>query len=362
VLLVGTVVVLHGLQTGSFALGTFERTYENFESGQRIVFSGTGERNPVIESRLEARRVFGTPQENGYSIWNAVRRNPAEFLRRIVALARALPSTYLDAYGKRFGAVLLVLAFGGIVALVRERRIKLLVTLVAFALPILSGFVITLIRPGHLQLWWFTVFALAAIGLHDLAGRIGDARTVGGWTLVWALMVAYGLIDNKLAVYYGAAVMLGATWIGFLIARRSQWPPAMAFLTVAFAAGLVIRGAFPSPKVRLLGQDADERAVLYLREHFAPGTLVAAGAPGVMWSAGMRPATLASTDVPNFEQSSDMVRWMREQGIAAVYVDSSLWGDNPGVWQLIEAEIGHGFESVYQGDGGKIRILIVTAP
>jgi hypothetical protein len=361
-LLIGGVVLVHGLQTGSYSLGTIERTYDNFESGQQSVFQGAGEQNAVIEARLEARRLFGTPEDNDSSILNAIRRNPAEFRRRLVAVVRGLPSIFLEAYGKRFGAVLLALAIGGIIALLHQRRLRLLVTLAAFTLPILSGFAITLIRPGHLQLWWFSVFALAAVGLDELAGRIGNGRTVGIWTASWLALAAYGVVDDKLAVYYGAAVMLAATWIGFVIARRNPHSSATSFLAVALAAGLVIRGAFPSPKIRVLGQAADEQAVLYLREHFAPGTFVAAGAPGVLWLAGMRAATLSSTDIPTFEQSSEVVRWMREQGMAAVYVDRSLWGDNPVLWELIESEIGRGFESGFTGDGGNIRVLHVTAP
>jgi hypothetical protein len=185
VLLVGGVVLVHGLQSGSYSLGTFERTYENFESGQQSVYVGMGDQNAVIESRLEARRLFGTPEENDYSILNAIRRNPQEFLRRLTAVTKHLPSIFLSAYGKRFGAVLLALAVGGILVLLRRQQLRLLVTLGAFALPIASGFAITLIRSGHLQLWWFSVYALAALGLHSLAGGITSGRAVGLWAAAW---------------------------------------------------------------------------------------------------------------------------------------------------------------------------------
>ena len=175
-------------------------------------------------------------------------------------------------------------------------------------------------------------------------------------------MAVYGVLDDKLAVYYGATVMLAALWIAFVLACRERIPAAALLLSVFLAAGLVVRGAFPSPKVRQLGGAADEQAVVYMREHFAPGTFVAAGAPGVVQMAGMRPATLSSTDVPVFDESSEVLRWMREQGMQAVYVDRSLWGDNPALWQLIKAEIGQGFESVFVGDERNVRVLRVTAP
>lgn len=360
--LIGGVVLISGLPSGTFALGTLERTYDNFESGQQAVYQGTGERNPVIESRLEARRLFGTPEENHYSVWNAIRRNPPAYLARVRAIAAGMPSVFLDAYGKRFGAVFLVLAVGGLVSLVRRRQFMLPVILVAFSLPILSAFVITVVRAGHFQLWWFSVYALAAIGLYGMVGSLANLPAVGMWSLVWGAVAVYGVVDNKLAVYYGAAVMLAALWIGFVFARRERTSAAALLLSVFLAAGLVLRGAFPSPKIRQLGVAADEQAVLYLRQHFPPGTLVAAGRPGVLWSAGMAPATLSSADVPAFDDPAEVLRWMREQGMQAVYVDSGLYGDNPGLWKLIEPEIGTGFEVGFIGDQGNVQVLLVTPP
>ncbi len=244
VLLVGGVVLVHGLQSGSYSLGTLERTYGNFESGQQIVYTGTGVRNATMESRLEARRLFGTPQENGFSVLTAIRRNPSEFLRRLAALIPTLPSLYLDAYGKRFGVLLLVLAVTGITVLLRRKKVQLLMILAAFTLPILSGFVITLIRPGHLELWWFSLYALAAIGLHSMFESLRSDRALVVWSAVWGAIALYGLVDDKLGFYYAATVMLGVVWIGSLIVRRHWLPSAAAFAAVALAGGLVIRGGF----------------------------------------------------------------------------------------------------------------------
>jgi hypothetical protein len=360
--LIGGVVLISGLPSGKFTLGTFDRTYDNFEAGQQAVYQVTGERNAVIESILEARRLFGTPEENHHSVWNAIRRNPSAYLARVRAIAMGMPTAVLDAYGKRFGAVFLVLAVGGLVSLVRRREFKLPVILAAFALPILSAFVITIVRVGHLQLWWFSVFALAAIGLYDMVCSLARPTAVGVWSLVWGAVAVYGVVDNKLAVYYGAAVMLAGLWIGFVFTRRERASAATLLLSVFLAAGLVLRGAFPSPKIRQLGVAADEQAVLYMHEHFAPGTLVAAGRPGVPWSAGMSAANLSSADVPVFEESDDVLRWMRDQGMQAVYVDSGLYGDNAWLWKLIEPEIGSGFEVGFRGDQGNVQVLLVTAP
>ena len=121
-ILVGGYILGYGFLTGDFSLGTMERTYDNFESGQQIVFPGTGEFNPVIESRLEARRLFGTPEENDYSVFNDIRRNPQEYIRRVKAALIRVPQDLLQAYGIRFTVLLFVLVGRGIFELIKRRE------------------------------------------------------------------------------------------------------------------------------------------------------------------------------------------------------------------------------------------------
>jgi hypothetical protein len=258
--------------------------------------------------------------------------------------------------------LLLVLAVTGIVSLLRRNQVKLLMILAAFTLPILSGFVITLIRPGHLELWWFSLYALAAIGLHSMFESLRNDRALVVWSAVWGVIAVYGLVDEKLGFYYAATVMLGVIWIGSLIVRRHWLPSAAAFAAVALAGGLIIRGGFPPPTSRSLGEAADERAVLYLHDRLPPDTVVAAGTPGVPAAAGMTPLVLASEDVPVFQNSSDLLHWMRERGIQAVYVDDSLTRVESALWDLIEPEIGKGFVTGFEEGGDGVRVLLVASP
>jgi hypothetical protein len=362
VALIGGVTLISGLPSGTFTLGASERMYTNFEDGQLPVFEGTGERNRVIEARLEARRLFGTPEENHYSLWNAIRRNPPAYLARLRASSSGLPSAFLEAHGKRFGAAFVVLGAVGLITLGRRREYRIPIALVAFALPFLSVFVTTNVRMGYLRLWWFSVYALAAIGLSELVRVLGRWPALAAWSAVWGAVAVYGVADNKLAVYYTAAVMLTALWIGFILVRRERASAAAILLSVFLPAGLILHGSFPSPKVRQLGVAGDEQAVLYLREHFPPGTLIATGIPGVVQAADMTPATLSSTDVPEFDDPAELLSWMRVQGMQAVYVDAGLYGDNPALWSLIETEIGDGFERVFVAEEGNYQVLRVTYP
>jgi len=61
--LVGGYFVLYGLVSGVFKLGIIERTYIAFEQGQGFAYE-----YPVGHGMLDARKFYGTPEENQYSI------------------------------------------------------------------------------------------------------------------------------------------------------------------------------------------------------------------------------------------------------------------------------------------------------
>ncbi len=363
-LLVGGYVLVFGLRTGDFSLGTAERTYLNFEAGHQSIYAGTGALNPVIESRLEAQRIFGSGEENDYSVLRAVRRNPAVYLQRVLAVTRELPRRLLQAYGIRFAAVLFLLAGRGLLALARRRQYALLAILALWPAHLATGFVITIFREGHLAFPYYVVFALAAIGLQQLLANRQDRREIIFWTAALLGLSAYGIWGEKLAVYYGAAVFLAALGVIWLAARQQTAAGASTApaLFILLCAGLVIRGGFPTPTFPAVQETAKAQASLYLAENLAPGTKVAAGAPGVVWSARMTYASLTSPDVPQDKSAAEFLDWMVRQDIRAIYVDHSLYNTNPFLWDLIKARIGDGIERVFTADDGDIQVLVIGAP
>lgn len=362
--LVGGYVLLVGALTGSYGLGTAQRTYDNFESGQAAAYQGSGETNAVIEARLEARRLFGTPQENGYSVLRAIQRNPKAYLARLKAITLSFPDAVLHAYGIRFAAVILLLVVRGIVDLVRRRDYRQLGIMALWPAPLVTGFVITLFRPGHTLFPFYVMFALAGIGLATTLDNLERRSERLGWSIVLGLLAAYTLAANKLAVFYGVSILLLALWLCMLIRSGLRETRAVipASLLVLACAGVIVRGGFPSPTLPALGMAADEQAVLYMHDHFPPGTPVAAGAPGAVVMAGMSSATLAAADVPTNRSPEGFLQWMRDQGIKAVYVDPLLTGEDPAIWTLIEKMIGNGLERVFVAEGGDYQILLVEPP
>ena len=360
-LFIGGYVLFYGIRTGHFELGTAERTYINFEVGQQAIFSGTGQLDLTTEARLEARRSFGTPEENNYSVFKAIQRNPRVYLQRLVATVKALPENLLRAYGIRFAPILFLLALRGLIELVRQKRYTLLVLLCLWAAPLLTGFIITLFRSGHLLLPFYVLFVLASIGLIALLRGLGNRREAYAWLAVLLALVIYGLVGNKLAIYYSAAVLLAALAIIYILIKPT--PTATNGLAVSLlillSAGLILRGELPSPKIRTFNQTPDEQSAVYLANLLEPGTLVAAGTPAPVWMAKMEFANIIAPDVPIHDTPSEFLDWLRIQDIRAVYVDQSLYSTNPGLWALLEAEIGSGLEQVHTNDNGNIQILLV---
>jgi hypothetical protein len=355
--IVGGYVLLRGLTTGDFGTGLSQRAYANFETGHGLVFQASSAIDAEVQTHLEAWRVYGTPEENGYSILRAIQRRPDVYLQRLQAAVRVFPSVLLRAYGIRFAPVLFLLALRGMVALLRKDR-WLLVACLLWMAPILTGFVLTLFRPGHLLFPFLAVFVLAGFGLTCLVDDLLVRWKVLAWSSVLAAVTLYGFLGNKLAIAYGAGVLLMAVVLARgLLTRPSEGARAPTFpLLLLLCAGLVVHGLFPSPVIRTPGSDPIEASVAYLAEHYAPGTPVAAGFPGIAWAARMGYVGLVDEDVPLRSTPAEFLRWMADQGVQAVFIDRTLFADNPAVWALISPELHHGLVTVFSTSGGDIRI------
>ena len=354
--IVGGYVLLRGASTGDFNLGINERTYSNFESGQQIIYSGPGELGQVIESRIEARRIFGTREENKNSVLRAISNNPDAYIDRLVATIKRLPTTALEAYGKRFAIVIFYFVVRGTVALIRKKQYLLLAILVLWPMHLVTGFVITLFRSGHLQFPFYVVFVLGSIGLTATISNLRSQWERLAITTVLLGFSVYGLLDNKLAIFYGAALTLAAIWI-IIFSRKRGYPTKLEAFLVVFAVGIIVRGGFPSPKLPVLGIDPKEQAVVFLSETFQQGTFVGAGSPGVVWASKMNYAGLNASDVPVNRSSEEFIDWMRDRGIKIIYVDHSLYNSAPRVWELIEPQIGLSLDRLFILERGNYQIL-----
>lgn len=358
-LIIAGSILINGLIMGDLKTGISERTYENFESGQQLVYVETSGISPVVGSRLEARELFGTAEENHNSVFRAIARNPAAYGDRVLVLLKSLPERVLNAYGIRFAAVIFLLALRGILELLRKKEWLLTAVLVVWPLHLVTGFVITILRSGHLQFHFYIVFAFAALGLQATLNHINQEAETRWVSVILLAFALYGLLDNKLAIYYGAALTFVAIWVVKLFQDRKA-PSEVSALLLFLCVGVILRGGFPSPKLRQLGIDPKEQAVVFLAENYPSDTFVGAGSPGVVWASNMRYAGLASTDVPVGRDPEGFLQWLRDQGIELIYVDHDLTSFSPAVWTLVEPLIDNGLERVFILEDGDFQILNVS--
>ena len=360
--IVGGYVLFHGALTGTVQFGTLGRTYDNFESGHQVIYGAEGDLNPLFEAKLEARRVFGTPEENNYSVFRAIRRNPEVYLQRVTVVLKRLPDQLVDAYGKRLAVPLFLFAARGILALILQKHYRRLFIFGVWAVPLASGLLITLFRLGHLRFYFYAIFSLAAIGISVSIKNLESRREQAFWLITLLAFSMYGIIDSKLAITYGTITVLAALALGRLWISASQ-KPAFSIAVPAlllFSAGLLLHGDYPGPKDRTLGEAADESAVLFLQETYDRGTRIAAGSPGPIYTARMRYMGLTSLDVPRDVTPQQFLEWMQMQGIEAVYVDATLSSGNPYLWGQISALTGDGLERIFLADEGDIQVLSLT--
>jgi len=357
--LVGGYLLLYQLRTGTFTLGTLHRSYVAFKQGQGVAYPHLyPEGNLFFEGQIEARRLYGTPAENDYSILNAIRRNPSAFVQRIWQVMKNLPRQLLSIYGGGVSALLFLCALRGVIALYRRKARLLLGILLGWTI-FLGVYFLTFFRPGYLLLPFFVPFALAALGITAALANFGNRRERAFWFTAMFLFAIIAIPTKEpLLLRAGLAAGVGYAIVWVL---KSRYPDLMernlaAFLLllgVAFAIGRNI----PAPEFRVLGSAPDERAVLFMQRQLPLGARVASYAPGPVFTARMSYVPL------NFElrdlTSDEFGQWMTKQGLKAIYVDDRLRNNEPWIWANIQEFIGQSLEVVF--DSPTVQVLFVTS-
>jgi len=353
-------VVFRGALTGDFNTGMGERSYIAFEQGQEIDMPESDARfDAPIESYNVARELFGNPEENDYSVFRAISRNPQAYLSRLWAVLKSLPGLFLTAYYRRYTIFLSLLAIRGLVSLVQQKKISLAILHVIWILPMSAGIARTLVRVGYFRLFYFVLYSLAIIGLKALLDSL--KRHWEGW--VWAGILGFVLvlafIREEDAIQIGITVSLCWLLLVFLISKQSEQYPnwqSMAMLLL-LASGLLLRTGILIFTPRVLGEEPREAASLVLREVTEPGDYVLTCTPSVVFLANRQVANFCSVDIPEFESSEAFIEWMKAQNFNAIYLDQAaptilydLCFDSRGKW----------LTWIYSSKGGEASIFIVN--
>jgi hypothetical protein len=361
IILVGGYVFIYGCQTGDFSLGTAERTYDNFEAGQIAVYSGEEGLNAAVDAKREARRLFGTAEENDFSVMKAILRNPQAYLQRLSRVIQELPAQIIKAYSGKWVVLLTFWAAWGVIVLIRKRQWALLGLCILWFTPFMSGFVITIFRTGHLLFPSLVVLSFGAVGLQDFTTRFKERRIRWIGLGVMLLLLVIGIIASELVVIYAVGLSVVAillTWLGFMFLPERFRQPALPLL-LFMVVGFILHGPFAGIKTGPAETSPEDQALLVMIDELPMGARVLAGSPGVIYAANMTYLGLSSTDVPIFTSVTDFSEWLVAQKVDAVYVDQSLTVDNHIYWVLLQ-ELSGRFHVAYEDPSGETQVWIAS--
>lgn len=306
--LVGGYMAMTALFTQQTMFGTGYRTYVAFEQGHGAVYQEkyTGA-NPYFEGVADARRLYGTPEENNHSVLRAIAKNPGEFGRRVWATTKKLPRQAFSVYGGKFGLLFAALALFGLGAFFKSKEFGALVLLA--------------IWPAHLLVYFLTFFRL-------------------GYFLLPFFVI----------------LILAATGIGRLYKERIHFNPApVAALIIAAVFMIFHANDF---KWRQLGENADEKAGLVMSQSFDPDARIGSYTPGNIFFA-------KKTFVPMYNKlrwittPDQFMRWVKKEKVSGIYLNESLRKFEPALWDIAKSLAGEELSVVFASEDDSIMVLAV---
>ncbi len=369
--IVGGYVALAGLLSGELEVGTKRRLYDAFEQGQGVACGSLYEaENPYVEGYAFARDLYGTPEDNNYSVVKAIQRNPRAFLQRITQVIIQMPAQAFVAYGKGFrgiGALLLLLAVRGIVALAGKRAWSVLLILLAWPLHMLA-YLVTFFREGYFLLPCAIVFVLAAIGSAPLFSTMNQRRerVIACAVLLGLIIYALGAV-NKHLLASGVVFLLGLSVIWILSDRygntlKHSVRTSIGCYGIVFLLAIQSQFCRPArcsiPSIPELGTAPDEQAALFLAGYLPAGSNVAtySPAPVIMARLGYIPMF---PEPRKLTSRSNLLWWLMTRDVKAIYIDELFRQCEPGVCGRLDVMKGEELEVVYQDDQNDIQVLLL---
>jgi hypothetical protein len=351
-IIVSGYVILYGSKTGVYEFGTIRRTYCAFEQGQGIAYE-----YPIPDGTLEVRRIFGTPEENRYSIISAIKRNPKAFLDRVRQTIKASPKKIYFMYGERLGIIILLLAVMGAVELARKKLYLILLVFLLWPAHLLVYF-FTFFRHTYFLFPYFIIFSMTSIGLISIIYNLGK-KMLYFWSSILLVPVIFGILTNRPNIFSAPLLFLIGLWLIRIILNQYRTlegiKPIGIILALCFAMFLKTGSLYP--KFRTLGMAPGEKAALFMKEHLEPGSLVFAEAPGLVWIAKMnfRLLDFRFRDKNEYDLSKEHLFYGK-----AVYVNNALRYFEPELVKKIEKLIGKGLEVGYASDKKEVQVLLVN--
>ena len=358
-LIVGGYQLFYGMRTGNYSLGTTERSYVAFLQGQQLVY----EKDPQCRFKrircavFQAEKLYGSGEENNYSVLRAIANNPGAYSIRLLAHFRKLPKLFFYSYGQRTTFLLLFLALGGLVELIRKREYSLLALLIVWP-AYLGVYFLTFFREGYLRTPFFIFFIFGAIGVQALAENLANLKEKRIWVIILTVTTLLALFTGIQALYFTTVLLLAAVLVIPLFKQADK--QTTSGLLILLLVGIILRPAFDPPVRKTLGEEPEVQGILALVQNLPVGSQVASGAPGAIWMARMEPIDVADLDYGNVTTPELLYEQLKKDGVDAIYVDSYLANTNREIWRLMVPGIGKYYENIYLSPGGgNIQVFLL---
>ncbi len=362
ILLVGGYWFLYGMVTGDYRLGTQERSYTAFQQAQTRAY----EEDPDCKLRtmkcavLQVEELYGTAEENNFSILNAIRRNPGAYFSRLQRELRILPDLIYSMLGLRTAFLFYILFGIGLLELFRRK--EWLLTTILLLWPLYLGvYFLTFFRIGYLRMPFYILYGIAAIGAAAFAADIQNKKTALVWAALLIPITIGGMIFDVRALYFASGLLLAVLGLIYFSSQyRDQQglSPLAAGLVLLLCAGLIMRPTLDPPFQRDLAAGAEEQALLAIADYLPPGSLVASGAPGWVSAARMEFLSMNGPEFAEVTSGREVYELLKSKGVRAVYVDSTI-SHNEYLWLLLEPDLDEWYQTVYSGREGSIRVLLL---
>ncbi len=355
-------ILAYRILAGSFDLGMAEYSYFTFEQGHGLAHQAEYDekRDFYVVGQMEARRLFGTPEENHYSIATAIRRNPQAYVERVPRLIGLIPETVIVTYAG-LGVVFFLVAGRGILELIKRRLYGLISILLLWCSYTLV-YPLLVFQPRHFLLPYYVVFLLASVGLTAIVDNFESEKGRHLWALVLLGVLVAALVKGRARTFATDSIALlgfAITWIVMLRNRTVQSIRAIGMMLALIP--FLLFAQYSEPRFRKIGIAADERATLYMRDHLKPGAPVGAYEPINVWTANLTYIPMFRSALPKFQTEEDFTTWMKDNRLHAIYVDSYLKVEEPAVWEIVQKQIGRALTIGFASEKGDIEILLAAS-
>jgi hypothetical protein len=361
-IILGGYILLYYGQVGRFDLGMAEYSYFTFEQGHGLAYQSRYDQreNFYVNGQVDARRLFGTPEENNYSIATAIYRNPSAYLQRVPRLVALAPSYAIREYGGSLGLIFFLLAVRGLIDLAHQKLYTLLSILFLWCSYFLT-YLLLVFQATHFLFPYYIVFVLTSIGLTAAIRNISSRKEISLWCAVFVGLIITG-IAAKHVVFFSTCLffLLAFTTVWTVMNRWRRVESITAIGIILALAAFAIRAEYPQPKFRQLGIAVDEQATLFMKQHLKPRTPVGAYAPINVWMADLTYIPMFRSALPEIASVQDLLDWMKKNHLAGVYVDPHLQRQEPSLWAIVEGQIGKSLKVGFTSEKGEVQVLLAN--